>query len=55
MLQYYKRVCVASQVRTQAVPGEGVDSATQGEVFVSVPRTAGLLCGAVLGEGCDAD
>lgn len=49
--QYNKRVRAAAEERAQAVPGEGAAAAPQGEVSIAVPRAAGLLRGAVLGEG----
>lgn len=54
LFQHNQRVRPAAEERAQAVPGEGAAAAAQGEVPVAVPRTAGLLRGAVPGEGCHA-
>lgn len=51
LLQHNKRVRAPTEERTQAVPGQGVAAAAQGQVSVAVPRAARLLRGAVPGEG----
>lgn len=49
--QHNQRVCPAAEDGTQAVPSEGPAAAAQGQVPGAVPRAAGLLRGAVPGEG----
>lgn len=51
MLQYNQWICTPVEEWAQTVPGEGAVAPAQGEVSVAVPRTAGLLRGAVPWEG----
>lgn len=53
-MQYHKRVCSASEGGAQAVPDQGADPPSQGQVPESVPRAVSLLCSAVPREGPDS-
>ena len=53
--QHYQWICLTAEGRTQAVPGQGVAAAAQGQVSGAVSRPAGLLRRPVPVEGPDAD
>ena len=51
LVQYHQRLCLTSEGGAQEVSSASAYPPTQSQVSCVLPPSAGLLCGAVSGEG----